>query len=930
MSINKPAFQRDLSSNLDADELFVKHSIPELRALERKTRTDIENKKQELRLMVGERYRDLIDAADCIVNMRKCALSIQEELNHMHESCNVNELKSIVGNQIDEDKKGTKDDKKYYLYSSAAQIKLLVDVPEQIWRSLENHKYLNASRLYLIAKLVYKNLQAHNEDAPFSVSTTFPVVQRQWDAVSHFKTQILQKATNFLKVLNQSEQSLAETLSSIMLLDDVTMKDVFKIYLETRTSLLLHSFQIALSNEKLTIVDRIKEMVQIVHATIFQAGLVFIRAGQDRSLFESYLYQLQQGFTIQEDTNPKSVALMSSRESRSSLTRLYSPSTNIHLLIRYLPESIQTFTPFLHTSGTRGQFPQEDIRMRMNLWTDLVVEEFSQKLGSLLKKFPSATDLHELRNIIWEILKEDESSNYGDFTSTELTNGRVHRTSLGFILTVHKTSWSWSFVCNLVLNKSFSIWNDLLRNGFNQRFQDIILSAFTRLSNHPEALLQPRLSQIDDLENEDRDIGKFTWAQPNFNVSDINKHPGNDTAVAFKNRAQNLVCSQTSCVYDTRKAFDQILKNILSDLKDTFSLVHSENKSAEIILDPTEGGKLFYAFSDTENLFSFFQNAFIKSVELYRSKLENLLNNNIEPIRRYDDLDDSEAISVFSKRLLIARVAQAIACDSIYLEIALASNTLHGEFSIGDFPRRTSTSVDQRVIALRRMLIDVYISAHQPWIEWVVVKGEKSFEKIFLNSPWNETKMQTLIWEEVSSLDQANESTLDDPEKIKLPSQPSNGLMNCLFNICQEINRVGSQTLNKGAIQMLFDVKFLSKIFEGSLSFDHDLQQDENNQDISTNNLEQQSTQKMITEVLQRIKMKIDPIDLAVFEPYLNKNVDRHYTRTSILLALLQLNPKVLDIRRKGLAIQDYHNILAVVPQAPRFTLLPITQEIGQ
>ena len=42
---------------------------------------------------------------------------------------------------------------------------------------------------------------------------------------------------------------------------------------------------------------------------------------------------------------------------------------------------------------------------------------------------------------------------------------------------------------------------------------------------------------------------------------------------------------------------------------------------------------------------------------------------------------------------------------------------------------------------------------------------------------------------------------------------------------------------------------------------------------------------------------QIDPIDLAVFEPPLNKNIDRHYSRSIILLGLiLQLNPRVADM----------------------------------
>ncbi|CAG8721459.1 9891_t:CDS:2, partial [Dentiscutata heterogama] len=72
----------------------------------------------------------------------------------------------------------------------------------------------------------------------------------------------------------------------------------------------------------------------------------------------------------------------------------------------------------------------------------------------------------------------------------------------------------------------------------------------------------------------------------------------------------------------------------------------------------------------------------------------------------------------------------------------------------------------------------------------------------------------------------------------------------------------------------------------------------------------------------------IDPIDFEIFKPFLDKNVERHYTRSSIMLGLLiQLNPKITDIRRKGVALQDYHNILAVAPQAARFTLLPISHK---
>lgn len=57
----------------EAQALFEAHTAAELRAVERRLRAGIEQKREELRQMVGERYRDLIEAADTIAEMRLSA-----------------------------------------------------------------------------------------------------------------------------------------------------------------------------------------------------------------------------------------------------------------------------------------------------------------------------------------------------------------------------------------------------------------------------------------------------------------------------------------------------------------------------------------------------------------------------------------------------------------------------------------------------------------------------------------------------------------------------------------------------------------------------------------------------------------------------------------------------------------------------------------
>lgn len=71
----------------DPAVLFEGYNTEQIRRIERKVRGEIEQKKEELRQMVGERYRDLIDAADTIGEMRQCSESVVQSIQDMHQYC---------------------------------------------------------------------------------------------------------------------------------------------------------------------------------------------------------------------------------------------------------------------------------------------------------------------------------------------------------------------------------------------------------------------------------------------------------------------------------------------------------------------------------------------------------------------------------------------------------------------------------------------------------------------------------------------------------------------------------------------------------------------------------------------------------------------------------------------------------------------------
>ena len=49
-------------------------------------------------------------------------------------------------------------------YALAAQIKLLMDIPERIWNAIEAREFVTATKFYLFARHIHTNLTFHHEE----------------------------------------------------------------------------------------------------------------------------------------------------------------------------------------------------------------------------------------------------------------------------------------------------------------------------------------------------------------------------------------------------------------------------------------------------------------------------------------------------------------------------------------------------------------------------------------------------------------------------------------------------------------------------------------------------------------------------------------------------------------------------------------------
>ncbi len=77
----------------------------------------------------------------------------------------------------------------------------------QIWSSIESSQNLQATQLYLLACHIVSSLQLDSSTQQSAqLLAWFPLLSRQWTAISHFKGGILQSCRNILKNANVSDQ----------------------------------------------------------------------------------------------------------------------------------------------------------------------------------------------------------------------------------------------------------------------------------------------------------------------------------------------------------------------------------------------------------------------------------------------------------------------------------------------------------------------------------------------------------------------------------------------------------------------------------------------------------------------------------------------------------------------------------------------------
>ncbi|XP_034798696.2 conserved oligomeric Golgi complex subunit 1 isoform X2 [Pan paniscus] len=901
----------------DPAALFETHGAEEIRGLERRVRAEIEHKKEELRQMVGERYRDLIEAADTIGQMRRCAVGLVDAVKATDQYCaRLRQAGSAAPRPPRAQQPQQPSQEKFY--SMAAQIKLLLEIPEKIWSSMEASQCLHATQLYLLCCHLHSLLQLDSSSSRYSpVLSRFPILIRQVAAASHFRSTILHESKMLLKCQAVSDQAVAEALCSIMLLEESSPRQALTDFLLARKA----TIQKLLNqpHHGAGIKAQICSLVELLATTLKQAHALFYTLPEgllpDPALPCGLLFSTLETITGQHPAGKG--------------TGVLQEETKLCSWFKHLPASIVEFQPTLRTLA--HPISQEYLKDTLQKWIHMCNEDIKNGITNLLMYVKSMKGLAGIRDAMWELLT-NESTNH-----------------------------SWDVLCRRLLEKPLLFWEDMMQQLFLDRLQTLTKEGFDSISSSSKELLVSALQELESSTSNspsnkhihfEYNMSLFLWSEsPNDLPSDAAwvsvANRGQFASSGLSMKAQAI----SPCVQNFCSALDSKLKVKLDDL---LAYLPSDDSSLPKDVSPTQAkSSAFDRYADAGTVQEMLRTQSVACIKHIVDCIRAELQSIEEGVQgQQDALNSAKLHSV----LFMARLCQSLGELCPHLKQCILGKSESSEKPAREFRalRKQGKVKTQEIIPtqakwqeVKEVLLQQSVMGYQVWSSAVVKVLIHGFTQSLLLDDAGSVLATATSWDELEIQEEA-ESGSSVTSKIRLPAQPSWYVQSFLFSLCQEINRVGGQALPKvtlqemlkscmvqvvaayeklseekqikkegafpvtqnRALQLLYDLRYLNIVLTAK------------GDEVKSGRSKPDSRIEKVTDHLEAL---IDPFDLDVFTPHLNSNLHRLVQRTSVLFGLVTGTENQLAPRSSTFNSQEPHNILPLASSQIRFGLLPLS-----
>ena len=352
---------------------------------------EVDRKREELRVMVGERYRDLIEAADTIHQMRDCTSSVMRSLKEMQGACSDLQRAEQVDQWPQSRPEYVRSGQTAHL-GVAASVKLLTVLPEQIWAGGEAGDWSGAAGLYLLGQHVYTGLQGDQGSgvSPLNIAQWYPVISRQWDVLQQLYASLMVSCEAQLSVSEICGEGAADCMTAMMMVSNKSQTECLTRTLQLRLAGLRG---LVTSCRTESAVRGVSSLAQYVQSSIQSLESCLVSGG----------------------LNSRLQSLATSNLNTLSVI----PPYILGPTAKYLPQPIQEFKPKI---SERQLTTIEDkvLRTAVKSWLDNVLEVAGAEIRSMLQFVSSVESLKRLQEAVLEIVGEERLSWAGDVSVWEL------------------------------------------------------------------------------------------------------------------------------------------------------------------------------------------------------------------------------------------------------------------------------------------------------------------------------------------------------------------------------------------------------------------------------------------------------------------------------------------------------------------------------
>ncbi|KAI8346745.1 hypothetical protein BD560DRAFT_338637 [Blakeslea trispora] len=440
---------------------------------------------------------------------------------------------------------------------------------------------------------------------------------------------------------------------------------------------------------------QLKEVAAVSKATVIQIADIFVQLEDDaqKSMIESYVTSFKQTFLTPSSTNHNNENFTS----QSTVSRLFSPSSNTHLIMRFLPESIQQYLPQF---DPLTMLSVEDVRQSVDGWVSDVERFLCHHLDQRLEIVEKHADLVQIRTNLWATLREDEMSK--------------------------DKSNKWCRVNQSLLKSPCSIWNNLYRESFNRHTKRLIDASLQLLVDQPQSSVwstlvdpktfKPRKSLSatmhvwPDLSNKHQDL----FDLPNLASADQIR--------LFETSLTETVHDRTHSLSVLQSEFDKALADITRDLQSY--LLNGDSRDDEC----------FNVKSDTRMIKEYFEDQCYEAVLSYSKEINTLLQR----IAEWTDHAIANNASIFLGRLV--------------RNIGLFSRELPKALSISNdtlpaFELRSRIDQNPKYSQAQKILTDTFHHSHDLWLDYIQKEYSQDLKTTLLSTKWNDQCPALLVWD---------------------------------------------------------------------------------------------------------------------------------------------------------------------------------------